>query len=205
MRPRGGQELVWGRAGAGQAGPGREYSWAEGAWGSVGGRQLLRRASGSGTRQRWGPEPAGRVSHPGTPQPAGRLGSRGHTRNGSCLACSRSAREHRAGARGDIRPRLRARRGWSGGERAEPPAPPPCAPSAQLTDAVCALWGEPETGVAGAGVATGPGDAASRAADLGIALTHARGGTWGVQSARVPPSLNPLSLSSQYNPLRSSA
>lgn len=72
------------------------------------------------------------------------------------------------------------------------PAPPPSTPTAGLTDAVCALRAEPETGVAGAGVATGPRDAPSRAADPGIALTHARRGTWGVQTARVPPSLSPL-------------
>jgi len=57
--------------------------------------------------------------------------------------------------------------------RLHPPHP------AWLTDAVCALRTEPETGVASAGVATGPRDAPSTAADLGIALTLACRGTCG--------------------------
>lgn len=44
-------------------------------------------------------------------------------------------------------------------------------------NAVCALRAEPETGITRTGVATGPRDAASWAADLGIALTYTHGGT----------------------------
>lgn len=61
----------------------------------------------------------------------------------------------------------------------EPRAPPPSSRFAWLTEAVRALRAEPETRVARAGVATVPGDAASRAADLGIALTLACRGTCG--------------------------
>lgn len=68
------------------------------------------------------------------------------------------------------------------GQEVTPYSLPSCLhppPAAWLTDAVCALRTEPETGVARAGVATGPGDAPSAAADLGIALTLACRGTCG--------------------------
>lgn len=68
------------------------------------------------------------ISHPDTPYPAGRLGSPARTRNGSCLACFRSVREHKEWERGDIRPRLRVQKGWSGGDTVQPPAPPPSSP-----------------------------------------------------------------------------
>lgn len=88
-----------------------------------------------------------------------------------------------------------------------PPALPPSTPSVWLTNAVCALRAEPETGITRTGVATGPRDAASWAADLGIALTYTHGGTWGVSSqpGSSHPSLNSLSHSSQYNLLKPSA
>ena len=66
-----------------------------------------------------------------------------------------------------------------------PRLPPP--PSAWLTDAVCALRTESETGVAQAGVATGPGDAPSAAADLGIALALACSGTCGGPVSQCSP------------------
>lgn len=78
--------------------------------------------------------------------------------------------------------------------------PAPTTPSTWLTQASGALGAEPETRVAGAGVATGPGYAASWATDLGVALTHAQGRTWGgVQSIRVLPPFNSLPFSSQYS------
>lgn len=75
--------------------------------------------------------------------------------------------------------------------RPAPPRPPPPTPSVPLTNAACALRAEPETGVTRARVATGSWDAASRAADLGIALTHARGGTWGSSQPGFPHLLHP--------------
>lgn len=86
---------------------GADQGAGAGVWGSAGGRELLERDRGRGGAWSW----AGRISHPGTPPPAGPPDSPDRTRNGSCLACFHSARGHRAGARGDTRPHLRARRG----------------------------------------------------------------------------------------------